>query len=96
MGSMSDAEAERPDAPGDSSRRDRRLPGLVVIVIAAFGVLMFSALALFSANPCGMFGDACEEVGGTGQGFGWFVLLGVASLIGVVVGIAMLESNRSD
>jgi hypothetical protein len=95
---MSDAEAERPTVLGDSPRHrgDRRLPGLVVIVISAFGVLFFSALALFSANPCGAFGDACDEVGGTGQGFGWFVLLGVACLIGVVVGIAMLESNRSD
>jgi len=53
-------------------------------------------LAPLAANRCGAFGDACDEVGGTGQGFGWFVLPGVVCLIGVVVGIAMLESTRSD
>jgi hypothetical protein len=95
---MSDAEAGRRNPPGDSPgpRGDRRLLGLVVIVISAFGVLFFSALALFSANPCGAFGDACDEVGGTGQGFGWFVLLLVTCLVGVVVGIAMLVSKRPD
>ncbi|MEJ7800309.1 MAG: hypothetical protein WKF60_07305 [Ilumatobacter sp.] len=33
-------------------------------------------MALLTANPCGAFADACEDVGGTGDGFGWFVLIG--------------------
>ena len=74
----------------------RRRLGIVLIVVSAGGTLWCSLLALLAANPCGAFGDACDEVGGTGQGFGWFVLLGVVGLIGVVVGIAILESTRSD
>ncbi len=33
-------------------------------------------MALLTANSCGAFADACEDDGGTGDGFGWFVLIG--------------------
>jgi hypothetical protein len=49
----------------------------LLIAISSGGVGWFSLSALFSANPCGAFGDACDEVGRPGQGFGWFVPLGI-------------------
>ncbi len=94
------SEADPADGAGAGGpprlRTDRRVAGILMIVVSACGVLFFSLLALLAANPCGAFGDACDEVGGVGDGFGWLALLVVACLIGIVVGIAMLASTRSD
>lgn len=82
--------------PGGPRESRRRLGGIAVIVVSVLGALWFGLLALLSANPCGAFGDACDDVGGTGDGFGWFVMSVVLCLVGVVAGVMMIESARSD
>lgn len=74
----------------------RRRWAIGVIVASLIGLVWSGAGALFSANPCGMFGDACADVGATGQGFGWFVLIALVCLVGAVVGVVLLESSRPD
>lgn len=83
---------------GDRGRRPgaRRRWAIGVIAASLLGLVWAGAGALFSVNPCGMFGDACDDVGATGQGFGWFVLVALACLVGAVVGVALLESSRPD
>jgi uncharacterized membrane protein len=65
----------------------------VLIVVGVLGMLWSALAALLAANPCGAFGDACDEVGGTGSGFGGFVLGIVAFVIVAVVVVAMVETS---
>lgn len=70
----------------------RRVIGAALVALGLLGLPFAGLMALLTANPCGAFGDACEDVGGTGDGFGWFVLLGVVAL--VVLGAAVMDSTR--
>lgn len=53
-------------------------------------------MALLSANPCGAFGDACDDVGGTGPGFGWFVMFTLVAIVTLVIGIALVVTSRQE
>ena len=68
--------------------------GIVLTVLAALGIPFFGLMALLTANPCGAFGDACDEHGQVGEGFGVSVALLALSIAGVVAGIVLIVVSR--
>lgn len=83
-------------------RSDLTLPvGVVLTLACPVLCIVFTALGALMINPCGAFGDACDEAGGTtAVGRVMFALAGVAALgcvggiVTVIVGLAQRRVKR--
>jgi hypothetical protein len=73
--------------------------GLVLTVASPLLCIVFLALGALTINPCGAFGDACDEAGqSTGEGRALFALavLMVFSFVGGVVALVIgLDRRRA-
>ena len=65
--------------PPRQSRRQMMIAGLVVTIVGGFLALVFLLATLLAANPCGTFGDACDDYGTTSNAF---VVMLVLTLLG--------------
>ncbi len=55
--------------------------GLIISVASGFLALVFLVGTVLAANPCGAFGDACDDYGTMSTDF--FVMLALTFLAGV-------------
>ena len=60
-----------------TSPRRMMIAGLIVVIVSGFSALVFLVAAVLTANPCGAFGDACDDNGTTPAAF--FVMLTLRS-----------------
>ncbi len=89
---MNDHPGERPPR---QSRRQTMVAGLVVTIVSGFLALVFLFATVLAANPCGAFGDACDDYGTTTSND--FVLMLVLTLLAAgafVVGLVLLVKSR--
>ena len=54
------------------------ITGLIVIIVSGFLALVFVFGTVLAANPCGAFGDACDDYGTTSTAV--FVMLALTIL----------------
>lgn len=62
-------------------------------ILAGMGALLapvFLLLTALAANPCGAFGDACEDNGTTPAGFVVMLALTGLAIVSLVVGVVLL------
>jgi hypothetical protein len=68
--------------------------GLVLVVACPVLFIVFLALGALTINPCGAFGDGCDEAGTmTGEGRAMFALA-LLALFGFVGGVVALVIER--
>ena len=79
---------EQLQPPGQSPRR-LIVAGLIITVVSGFLTLVFLLATVLAANPCGAFGDTCDDQGSTSMEFVVVLVLtlltGVAFITGVVL-----------
>ncbi len=66
------------------------IAGLVVTTVSGFLALVFFLAALLAANPCGTFGDACDDYGTTSNAFVVMLVLTFLAVGAFVVGLVLL------
>ncbi len=66
------------------------IAGLVVTIVAGFLALVFLLATLLAANPCGTFGDACDDYGTTSNAFVVMLVLTLLAMGAFVLGLALL------
>ena len=70
------------------------IAGLIVIIVSGLLTLVFIFAALL-ANPCGAFGDACDDYGTTAIAFFVMLALTFLALVAFIVGLVLLIKRFS-
>lgn len=90
-----------PVGPTGEPRRARNprstiVLGVILSVLGGCSVPPLAVLAALSANPCGAFGDACEEYGTTPASFVILMVLTVVAILLFLLGavIALVGLSR--
>ena len=63
--------------------------GVVLTVGCGCAAPFFFLVSLLAANPCGAFGDACDEQGTWTTGFIVVAAITVLAIVGWIVGVAL-------
>jgi hypothetical protein len=79
-------ELRRP--PGQSPRQ-MMIVGLIITVVSGFFVPVFFIAAVLTANPCGAFGDACDDYGTTPTAFAVMLALTFLAIAALIVGLVL-------
>lgn len=69
--------------------------GLVIIIVSGFFALMFFIATLLAANPCGAFGDACDEYGTAPSDFYVMLALTLLAIAAFVAGVVFMAKGFS-
>ena len=71
------------------------IAGLIVVILSGLLALVFFFATLLTANPCGAFGDACEDYGTSSAAS--FVLLALTflAIVAFIVGLLLLITGLS-
>ena len=90
---MSDQHPAGPP-PGRSSRQ-LTIAGVLITVVSGFLALVFFLATLLAANPCGAFGDACDDYGTTPSAFYIMLALTVLAIVASIVGLVLVVKGFS-
>ena len=66
------------------------IAGLVVSIVSGFLALVFFFATVLAANPCGAFGDACDDYGTTSTTFFVMLALTILAIVAFIVGLVLL------
>ena len=66
------------------------IAGLIVIIVSGFLALVFLFATVLAANPCGAFGDACDDYGTTSTAFFVMLALTFLAIVAFIVGLVLL------
>ena len=79
-------ELRRP--PGQSARH-MMIAGLIITVVSGFFAPVFFFAAVLTANPCGAFGDACDDYGKTSTESVVMLALTFLAIAALIVGLVL-------
>ena len=71
------------------------IAGLIVIIVSGFFALVFLLASVLAANPCGAFGDACDDYGTTPPVFFVMLALTLLAVVAFIVGLVLLIKGFS-
>ncbi len=66
------------------------IAGLIVIIVSGCLALVFAFVTVIAGNPCGAFGDACDDYGTTPPAFFVMLALTVLAIVAFIVGLVLL------
>ncbi len=66
------------------------IAGLVVSIVSGFLALVFAFATVIVGNPCGAFGDACDDYGTTPPAFFVMLALTFLAIVAFIVGLVLL------
>jgi len=78
-----------------TSPRQMMSAGLIVVVVSGVLALVFFLATVLTANPCGAFGDACDDSGTTPAAFFVMLTLMFLAVVAFVVGLVLLVRRFS-
>ena len=73
-----------------TSPRRMMIAGLIVVIVSGFLALVFFVAAVLTANPCGAFGDACDDNRTTPAAFVVMLTLTFLAIVASIVGLVLL------
>jgi len=73
-----------------TSPRRMMIAGLIVVIVSGFLALVFFVAAVLTANPCGAFGDACDDNGTTPAAFFVMLPLTFLAIVAFIGGLVLL------
>ena len=73
-----------------TSPRRMMIAGLIVVSVSGFSALVFLVAAVLTANPCGAFGDACDDNGTTPAAFFVMLSLTFLAIVAFIGGLVLL------
>ena len=81
--------------PSGQSPRQLMITGLAVTIVSGFLALVFFFGTVLAANPCGAFGDACDDYGTTSNDF--FVMLSLTLLAfgAFIAGVVLIVKSHT-
>ena len=71
------------------------IAGLIVIIVSGYLALVFLFATALAGNPCGAFGDACDDYGTTPPAFFVMLALTVLAIVAFIVGLVLLIKGFS-
>jgi len=71
----------------DASPRLTLVTGVVLVLVGGFFAAVFALATVLVANPCGTFGDECDEYGTLPPEFFVMLAMSLLALAAVVVGL---------
>ena len=83
-----------PPPPRPNPPVSQRTPGCLAAIIGFPLAVFLFFLAALSSNPCGAFGDACDDYGKTPASFVWLALGSVVALVVGVCGLFAAFKSR--
>jgi hypothetical protein len=83
------------EQPRGQSASQLMIVGLIVVIVSGFLIPVFSLGALLTANPCGAFGDACDDYGTTPPAFFVMLALTFLAVVAFIVGVVLMISGFS-
>ncbi len=86
---------DRHEPPPTRSPRQLLIAGPIVIIVSGFLALVFSFATVLAANPCGAFGDACDDYGTTSTTFWVMMALTILAIVAFVVGLVLVVKGFS-
>jgi hypothetical protein len=66
------------------------IAGLIITSVSGFLALVLCFATVLAANPCGAFGDACDDYGTTSSGFFVLLALTCVAIAAFIVGLVLL------
>ena len=71
------------------------IAGLLITAVSGFLALVFFFATVLTANPCGAFGDACDDYGTTSSGFFVMLALTFLALVAFIIGLVLFVKGFS-
>jgi hypothetical protein len=71
----------------------RVIAGLIMTIVTGFLALVLGAATVLSANPCGAFGDGCDDYGTTPVAFYVLLALTFLAIVLFVVGLVVAATG---
>jgi hypothetical protein len=65
------------------------IAGLIITVVSGFLAPVFFVATVLTANPCGAFGDACDDYGTTSTDFVVMLALTFLAIAALIVGLVL-------
>jgi uncharacterized RDD family membrane protein YckC len=81
------------DPPGQSPRH--LIARLIVTIVSGFVAVVLFFVTLLAANPCGAFGDACDDYGAAPTDFFVMLALTLLAIVAFVVGLVLVVRGFS-
>ncbi len=71
------------------------IAGLIVSIVSGFLALVFLFATVLAGNPCGAFGDACDDYGTVPTAFFVMLALTLLAIVAFIVGLVLLIKGFS-